>query len=86
VAFSDLRGFIEEVDKIGQLKIVEGADWRSEIGALTFLVKKREDSRPCYSGNQGLSEDFRILANPLHSLKRLAMVLRMPVEAGRWNS
>ncbi len=30
MAFSDLRGFIGEVEKIGQLKIIEGADWKSE--------------------------------------------------------
>jgi len=26
MAFSDLRGFIGEVEKIGQLKIIEGTD------------------------------------------------------------
>ena len=41
MAFSDLRGFIDETKKIGQLKVVEEADWRSEIGAMAFLAKNR---------------------------------------------
>ena len=61
MAFSDLRGFIEEAGRIGQLKIVEGADWRSEIGAITFLAKKREDSPALlFRKIKDYPEDYRI--------------------------
>jgi len=79
--FSDLRGFMSEAEKIGQLKVIEGADWRSEIGAITFLAKKRDDNPALlFRKIKDYPEDYRILANPAHSMKRLALTLRMPVE------
>lgn len=79
--FSDLRGFVSETQKIGQLKIIEGADWRSEIGAVAFLAKKREDNPALlFQKIKDYPEEYKILANPANSLKRLAMLLRMPME------
>lgn len=83
MAFFDLRGFISEAEKIGQLKVVEGADWRSEIGAITFLAKKKVDNPALLFQNiKDYPADYKILANPVHSLKRLALTLRMPVDCG----
>ena len=32
--YRDLRGRLEGVDSFGELRIVEGADWNQEIGAV----------------------------------------------------
>ena len=33
--FDDLRDYIDKVKEIGGCKVVEGADWNLEIGAIT---------------------------------------------------
>ena len=38
----DLRGFIDELDKRGQLRRVDGADCETEIGAITEVVADRD--------------------------------------------
>jgi UbiD family decarboxylase len=81
MSFCDLRGFIAELEKIDQLKIVEGADWRNEVGAVSFLAKKK-DNNPAllFQKIKDYPENYRILANPVHSLKRLALTLRMATD------
>ncbi|OPY76294.1 MAG: hypothetical protein A4E65_03204 [Syntrophorhabdus sp. PtaU1.Bin153] len=36
--FYDLREFIEESEKAGEVKVVEGADWDLEIGTIMHLA------------------------------------------------
>jgi hypothetical protein len=33
--YNDLRGWMEKVDEFGELKTVEGIDWKYEMGAVT---------------------------------------------------
>jgi UbiD family decarboxylase len=85
MAFSDLRGFIDETKKIGQLKVVEGADWRSDIGTMAFLAKNRmPDDNPAllFQKIKDYPEDYRILVNPSDTLKRLSLTIRMPMDYG----
>ena len=39
--FNDLREFIEEARKAGELTIVEGADWDLELGTITHLAGRQ---------------------------------------------
>ena len=32
--YRDLRGWLEGVESFGELRVVEGADWNQEIGAV----------------------------------------------------
>jgi len=46
--YRDLRDWLLEVEKLGQLKKVNGAHWDLEMGALTQLVHekiRRQDAR-----------------------------------------
>ena len=36
--FDDLREFINKAEEMGEVKLVEGADWELEIGVLTELM------------------------------------------------
>src|SRR5207237_54901 len=40
--YKDLRDFVERVDKLGELRRIEGADPRFEIGAITEVAAGRE--------------------------------------------
>src|SRR5437868_6043689 len=40
----DLRTWLDQVDReLGQLVIIEGADWNQEIGAIAHLARQRVD-------------------------------------------
>lgn len=38
MTYKDVREWIQKVDQMGELKVIEGADWNLEIGALTVLA------------------------------------------------
>ena len=40
----DLRAWLDEVRKLGELKDVHGADWNLELGALSELNVKKENN------------------------------------------
>jgi UbiD family decarboxylase len=74
--FKDLRDFIREVDGLGALRRIDGADWNLEIGTITevaaaspacpmVLFDKIKDYKP----------GFRIATNLLHTDQRLALAL-----------
>jgi 3-polyprenyl-4-hydroxybenzoate decarboxylase len=61
--YNDLREWIQKVDEFGELKVLEGCDWKYEMGAVTevyarnppysaILFDKIKDIRPaiaCWS-------------------------------------
>src|SRR5574341_475468 len=40
--YRDLRGWLEGVDSFGELRVVEGADWNQEIGAVAEVASQAE--------------------------------------------
>ena len=40
--YRDLRGWLEGVDSFGELRVVEGADWNQEIGAVAEVAARSE--------------------------------------------
>ncbi len=40
--YSDLRGWIGEVEKFGELKRIPGVDWDLEMGAITEVYARNE--------------------------------------------
>ena len=46
MAYKDVREWIQKVDEMGELKVVEGADWQLEIGALSVLASKHRENSP----------------------------------------
>jgi len=83
MAYSDLRDFIEKAKAMGELRVIEGADWDLEIGVLTELACHHE-SRPAilFDKIKGYPEGYRVLANSLGSLKRTALTLDLPDNLG----
>jgi hypothetical protein len=47
--YRDLRGWIERVKSFGELRIIEGADWNQEIGAVAEVAAHSEPPRRCFS-------------------------------------
>jgi UbiD family decarboxylase len=75
----DLRQWIDQVDKLGELTAIDGADWDTEIGAVTELGHHmgEQSSALLFDNIKGYPSGYRVLSNTLNSLKRLALTLHM---------
>ena len=62
--FTDLRHYISTLDKLGQLKVIEGASCDLEIGAITEMANSLANSPAVlFDSIQGYKKGFRILTN-----------------------
>jgi len=78
----DLRSFMKRVDELGELLVIEGADWDSEIGAACFLAAKQSPPPGViFVKVKGYPAGYRIFANPYSNDKRAALTLGLPIEA-----
>lgn len=77
----DLRAWLDEVRKFGELKDVIGADWKLELGAISELnVKKEPNPALLFDGIAGYPKGFRVLTCSTSSPGRLSSILRLGVE------
>ncbi|MGE5818876.1 MAG: hypothetical protein ACM37Z_12680 [Deltaproteobacteria bacterium] len=73
--FTDLRHFIATLEKLGQLKIIEGASCDLEIGAITEMATTRPNAPAVlFDLIQGHRQGFRILTNFLSHKSRERLV------------
>jgi UbiD family decarboxylase len=77
----DLRPWLAEMEKLGELKHVEGADWNLELGAISELnVKKDAPPALLFDRIKGYPEGFRVLTCSTSSPARLSSILRLPIQ------
>ena len=79
-AYDDLRGWLAEADRLGELKRVTGASWQQDIGLATTLVKY-QDGTPAVLFDEipGCAKGFRVLSN-FFGGKRKHMSLGFPTD------
>src|SRR6266704_858671 len=76
----DLRDWLEKVDKVGQLRTVEGASAEQDIGDATDLLQHRVDAPAViFGGIPGYQPGFRVLVNGLGGVDRMALALGAPL-------
>lgn len=74
--FNDIRDWIKESEKLGELKRVEHADWDLEIGVIVDLYQERMGLPALlFDKIKGYPPGYRILANSLTSIRRIALTL-----------
>jgi UbiD family decarboxylase len=78
--YGDLRGWLDRVDAFRELRLVRGADWNLEIGALTELMPRRSGSPPAllFDEIKDYPPGYRLLTNSLTSPRRLALTFGLP--------
>src|SRR3954467_14052468 len=77
----DLRAWLTEVEKLGELRHVRGADWNLELGAISALnVKKDLPPALLFDEIPGFPKGFRVLTCSTSSPARLSSILRLPVQ------
>src|SRR5215470_18883025 len=79
-AYDDLRTWLTEAERLGEVKTVRGAGWSEEIGMATELVS-HSDKAPAvvFDDIPGVPKGFRVLAN-IFGGKRKNMTLGFPAE------
>ncbi len=83
VVWKDLRDWLSEVEKIGELaKIEEPTDWEEEISGITYVVGKKKGGPALLFDNiKGYPKGHRVLSNILgSSLNRIALALGLPLD------
>ncbi len=75
----DLRTWLEEVRKIGQLMTVENVHWDLELSTLAEIINERSKTRPAimFDHIKDYPQGYRIAANLVSSVGRLALTLGM---------
>src|ERR687883_1430101 len=77
----DLRTWLAEVERLGELRHVRGADWNLELGAISELnVKKDAPPALLFDEIKDYPKGFRVLPCSPSSPARLSSILRLPVE------
>jgi UbiD family decarboxylase len=76
--YSDLREWLREADKLGELKTVLGASWQEEIGLASDVIIPSDDGPAIiFDEVPGCPKGFRLLIN-VFAGKRRAMTLGFP--------
>ncbi|HSC42700.1 MAG TPA: UbiD family decarboxylase, partial [Candidatus Binatia bacterium] len=83
MAFADLRAFIDGAARIGEMKVIEGADWNLEIGCLTELMAEQEGPLLLFDNIVGYPKGFRIVTNAIATARRFALALGLPTELSK---
>src|ERR1051325_372633 len=81
----DLRTWLDDVDKLGQLLRVDGVDWNLELATLSEIINERSDHRPAiiFDHIKDYPAGYRVAANLVSSVDRLAMTLGMKTGMSR---
>jgi len=84
--YGGLRGWIDRVEKMGELVRVNGASWDAEMGALThMLTEHSHGTAPALLFDEipGYPKGYRTLYGHFSSVKRVALTLGLPLERER---
>ncbi|MBI4522197.1 MAG: UbiD family decarboxylase [Deltaproteobacteria bacterium] len=80
--FRDLREFISKAEEVGEYRVIEGADWDEEIGAIGDLMSQTPDSPLLvFDKIKGYPAGYRVATNLAASAKRIALCFGLPQEA-----
>src|SRR5687768_15521511 len=82
--FSDLRAWLEQVEGMGDLRHVSGANAQEEIGAATDVLQHAAESPAAiFEQIPGFDPSFRVLVNSFGSTDRIALTLGLPHGLGK---
>lgn len=75
----DLREFIQLATEIGELKLIQNADWNLEIGAVTDINAKRRKHALLFDNIKDYPPSYKVLTCCISSPKRISHVLGLGV-------
>ncbi|MBI4338579.1 MAG: UbiD family decarboxylase [Chloroflexi bacterium] len=82
--YKDLRENLAELERIGQLKLVQGAHWDTEIGALANITAGKFGPALLFDNIPGYPKGYRVVTNNFNNPKTMAVALGLePKETTR---
>ncbi|MPZ12865.1 MAG: UbiD family decarboxylase [Chloroflexi bacterium] len=80
--FDGLQEFVDAAMEVDEYRIIEGADWNEEIGALLEATAELIPDPPMliFDAVNGYPPGFRIATNVIGGAKRMALALGLPLE------
>jgi len=77
VVFDGLQEFIDAAMEVDEWRLIEGAAWNEEIGALTEAVAELIDDPPMLIFDRivGYPPGYRVVSLPMASARRAALAL-----------
>jgi UbiD family decarboxylase len=82
--FNDLRAFIAEVDRLKDVKVIEGADWNLEIGLITeWQISEPDNPLLLFKNIKDYPSQFSIATNLFGTPSRTALALGMSPDTKR---
>jgi len=73
-----LGAFVEQVDVLGDVTRIDGADWNLEVGCLTELSCEVDGPLLLFDRFAGLPEGHRVASNVINTARRLAVAMGLP--------
>ena len=77
---TDMRGFIRCLEDMGEVKSLEGADLKVEVGALTERAAEKEGPALLFDRFKDFPPGFRIVSNLFRTCRRTAPAMGLPVD------
>src|SRR6516225_7968525 len=75
-----LRAWLEQIDNLGQLRRVHGANTEDDIGAATDVLQHvAESPAALFDQIPGYNPDFKVLVNSFGATDRIALTLGLPL-------
>ncbi|MDP6174929.1 MAG: UbiD family decarboxylase, partial [Rhodospirillales bacterium] len=82
MANKDLRNWLAEIEKAGELQTVDGAEPTEEIGGIVDIIqRKMGNPAVMFDDIPGFPKGHRVLANILTSVPRINIALGLPPDA-----
>src|SRR5262245_35484833 len=79
---TDMRGYIEVLEGMGELRRIDGADLKTEVGALTELAADKEGPALLFSNFKDYPAGFRVISNVFRTCKRTGPAMGINQENG----
>jgi UbiD family decarboxylase len=77
--FSDYRAFLHEVERAGELKVVRGADLKTDVGAITEITAwSPEHPVVLFDEIDGHAPGWRVAAHSFDSYRRMQLIYGFP--------
>jgi len=77
---TDMRGYVNLLEEMGELRRLEGADLKREVGALTERAAEKEGPALLFSAFDGFPQGGRIISNVFRTCKRTAPAMGIDPE------
>src|SRR5882762_11538324 len=84
IAYDDLRQWLAQAERLGEVREVKGASWEEDIGLAAEAILRSENG-PCVVFDEvpGCAKGFRVLLNMFAGTRR-NMTLGFPDHLTKW--